>query len=243
MRSRSAPRCVFAQEECAADDPGRSDHGLRPLRRDPNYLLGTAPIFDLVPSEGETALFGFIVPTLNIPIQIPVAVRTGSDYGLRFKVSEITQVTPLSAANLTFWGFPAEASHDVRTLPEGIQRASGWVRRLGEHQLPRKPHAGVYRGAPADRQSDCLQWSAADDHAQGADLSGSRTRIGSARQLSRRRQAAKTSSSSRFCTPSRRAARPIRPRVSTSRFSIPNSSASPSPPRRSANRRSFSRPA
>ena len=34
------------------------------------------------PSGEETALFAFIVPTLNIPIDIPVTVRTESDYGL-----------------------------------------------------------------------------------------------------------------------------------------------------------------
>ena len=34
----------------------------------------------------------------NIPITIPVAVRTTSDYGLRFTVSDITQLTPLASA-------------------------------------------------------------------------------------------------------------------------------------------------
>ena len=45
-------------------------------------LLGTAPIYDIVPEAEETALFAFIVPTLDIPIEIPVTVRTGGDYGL-----------------------------------------------------------------------------------------------------------------------------------------------------------------
>ena len=57
---------------------------------------------------GQTALFAFIVPTLDIPIDIPVAVRTGTDYGLRFTVQDITQLTPLAERNMTFWGFPAE---------------------------------------------------------------------------------------------------------------------------------------
>ncbi|MGA8744431.1 MAG: hypothetical protein WB507_01025 [Solirubrobacterales bacterium] len=110
---------VFADEECAPASQAGVITVYARYEGDPNFLLGTAPIYDLVPSEGETALFGFIVPILNIPIQIPVAVRTDSDYGLRFKVSEITQVTPLSAANLTFWGFPAEASHESERFPRG----------------------------------------------------------------------------------------------------------------------------
>ena len=34
-------------------------------------------------------------------------MRTGTDYGLRFTVANITQQIPLAAAKLTFWGFPA----------------------------------------------------------------------------------------------------------------------------------------
>jgi hypothetical protein len=83
------------------------------------YVLGTAPIYDIEPGEGQTALFAFVVPILNIPINIPVAVRTGSDYGLRFTVQNITQLTPLSGAELTFWGFPADPSHDSQRFPKG----------------------------------------------------------------------------------------------------------------------------
>ncbi len=110
---------VFANQECAPT----SQVGLITIRAryegNPNYLLGTAPIYVINPSEAETALFGFIVPTLNIPIQIPVGVRTGSDYGLNFKVSEITQVTPLAGADLTFWGFPADNVHKDQRFPKG----------------------------------------------------------------------------------------------------------------------------
>ena len=73
----------------------------------------------LVPQAEETARFSFIVPTLDIPIAIPVAVRTGGDYGLRFTVSNITQLTPLSSAKLTLWGFPAANSHNPQRFPKG----------------------------------------------------------------------------------------------------------------------------
>ena len=119
---RAITQCTqpdFALDQC----PPNSQAGLITVRAsykgNPNYLLGTAPIFSLVPSEGETARFSFVVPVLDIPIAIPVAVRTTTDYGLRFTVQDITQLTPLSAANMTFWGFPAEKTHNSERFPKG----------------------------------------------------------------------------------------------------------------------------
>ena len=55
----------------------------------------------------ETALLAFVVPILDIPIDIPVTVRTG--VRLRPDASpftDITQLTPLAGAELTIWGVP-----------------------------------------------------------------------------------------------------------------------------------------
>ena len=82
-------------------------------------LLGTAPIFSMRTEPEQTALFAFIAPSIDVPVNIPVAVRTGSDYGLRFTVSEITQETPLAGASLTFWGFPAEEANDAERFAKG----------------------------------------------------------------------------------------------------------------------------
>jgi hypothetical protein len=109
----------FALDECPTD----SQAGLITVRAryegNPGYLLGTAPIYVLVPQEGEVARFAFIVPTLNIPIAIPLTVRTASDYGLRFSVSDISQLTPLSSAKLIIWGFPASSIHDSQRFVKG----------------------------------------------------------------------------------------------------------------------------
>jgi hypothetical protein len=86
---------------------------------DPSFLLGTAPLYDVTPQADQTALLQFIVPTLGIPISIPITVRTGSDYGLRFTVSSITQLTPLASAHLTVWGFPAGSSHQFDRFRAG----------------------------------------------------------------------------------------------------------------------------
>ena len=86
---------------------------------DPEYLLGTAPVYDIdVQVEGETARLAFVVPSLNIPVSIPIQVRSGSDYGLRMTVSGITQSMPLAGAAISVWGFPAAIENDnERFLP------------------------------------------------------------------------------------------------------------------------------
>ncbi len=129
----NAPEGLFgnpnAVTQCIASDfalaqcPSNAQMGLVTVyanyKGNPAKLLGTAPIFSMVPGSDQTALFAFIAPTLGTPINIPVSVRTGSDYGLRFTVSEITQEAPLASASLTFWGFPADKSNDDERFPTG----------------------------------------------------------------------------------------------------------------------------
>lgn len=93
----------------------------------PEFLLGTAPVYDVnVQVEGETARLGFIVPLLNLPISVPIQVRTGSDYGLRMTVAGITQVMPLEEAKMTVWGFPAADEHsNERFLPGSPNEPAG----------------------------------------------------------------------------------------------------------------------
>jgi hypothetical protein len=87
---------------------------------DPEYLLGTAPIYDIdVQTEGETARLSFIVPIINIPISMPIEVRTGGDYGLRMTVSGITQAIPLASATATVWGFPLGNEHSNERFVKG----------------------------------------------------------------------------------------------------------------------------
>jgi hypothetical protein len=109
----------FALTECAASSQVGLITVYANYKGKPDRLLGTAPIFDRETVGDETALFSFIVPTLNIPIKIPVAVRTADDFGLRFIVTGITQLAPLSGADITFWGFPADAAHDAQRFEKG----------------------------------------------------------------------------------------------------------------------------
>ncbi len=109
----------FALDQCPSDSQAGLVTVYSNYEGSEHFLLGTAPIFDMEAQEGQTALFAMIVPTLDIPISIPVAVRTADDFGLRFTVQEISQSTPLAGADLTFWGFPAAASNDAERFPKG----------------------------------------------------------------------------------------------------------------------------
>ena len=129
----NAPEGVFgnpnAMTRCTAADfavascPVNSQAGLITIWADhegnPEKLLGTAPVYDMVPQIDETARFSFIVPTLNIPIAIPVEVRTADDYGLRFSVAEITQLVPLQKVKFTLWGMPGLNSHNGERFAMG----------------------------------------------------------------------------------------------------------------------------
>jgi hypothetical protein len=115
-------RCTaaaYSLDEC----PVNSQAGVITVKAkyegDEEYVLGTAPLFDMVPQSDETARFSFITPTVDIPIAIPVSVRTGDDYGLRFNVAEITQLIPLRTAKLTFWGMPGLNSHNGQRFAKG----------------------------------------------------------------------------------------------------------------------------
>jgi hypothetical protein len=119
----AVPRCTssdYALHQC----PTASQVGIVTIRANysgnPDNLLGTAPLFYVEPqTTEETVRFAFIVPALQIPISTPVAVRTGTDYGLRFSVSGLSQLIPLAGAKMTVWGFPAGAVNNGDRFAKG----------------------------------------------------------------------------------------------------------------------------
>ena len=129
----NAPEGVFgnpnALTRCTASDyalmecPLNSQAGLITIKANyegnEDFVLGTAPVYDMKPQDIETARFAFIAPTVNIPIAIPVSVRTAGDYGLRFNVAEITQQIPLRYAKFSIWGMPGDDAHNAQRFAKG----------------------------------------------------------------------------------------------------------------------------
>ena len=164
---QAVPRCAnidFALNEC----PSFSQVGWIGVvgKTKPTRTTSSASrrVYDMEPSgEDETARFAFTVPEVNIPINIPIKVRTGSDYGLTVGVTGITQELPLRQADLDSLGLPGRGSERQAALPEGL---AGRTRRVPGLMTPRpgrrtaptsaRPIRLRDPGQTADRQPDRL---------------------------------------------------------------------------------------
>jgi hypothetical protein len=88
---------------------------------------GVSPIYNMVPEHGYPAEFGFNYLSHAI-VLYATAVPTPQGYVLRVSSPGITRgVAAVSGASLTFWGVPAESSHDpyriTASTPEGSSSA------------------------------------------------------------------------------------------------------------------------
>jgi hypothetical protein len=76
----------------------------------------TAPVYNMVPSDGGTAELSF--PVLIVAQPVIVKVRTDGDYGLVAMTKDISNEIPFTGLTMTLWGTPADPRHDPeRFLP------------------------------------------------------------------------------------------------------------------------------
>lgn len=118
----------FGSQLCAPEDfgssecPPQSQVGLIAIyadyEGDPSHLMGTEPVYLLEPTTEEPVRLGFAFPIVESPVEIPVRLRTGSDYGLDLALQGLPPSAPVTSAELSLWGIPNGPSHDThRPLP------------------------------------------------------------------------------------------------------------------------------
>lgn len=99
-------------------------------------LYAKSPIYKLEPAgENEVARFGFLVTV--VPVFINVYLRSNSDYGITAEVTNLSAISSLVSERTTFWGVPADPSHDTLRLTgqEVIESKQESPPRSAEHPL------------------------------------------------------------------------------------------------------------
>jgi hypothetical protein len=71
----------------------------------------TVPVYNLTPGPHQPGLFGFVI--MGNVIHLAATARTDGDYGLTVTVPNVSQQMTLYGSSLTFWGTPADPSHDA----------------------------------------------------------------------------------------------------------------------------------
>jgi hypothetical protein len=113
----ATPKCSYAEfnlKECPDDTAvGVETTVLGELNRGAGYNNAwyRGPVYNVETPGGVAAEFGYYAAGV-VRILLDASVRTGSDYGVTASVFDIPQVQQVLASTVTFWGVPAEASHD-----------------------------------------------------------------------------------------------------------------------------------
>ncbi len=81
------------------------------IESEPVPTAVTSSLYNLEPSQGEPAKFGF--RTALGPIVLDTSVRTGEGYGVVVSVPDVPSNIPFIGSQVTFWGVPADARHNT----------------------------------------------------------------------------------------------------------------------------------
>ena len=106
-------KCTFEQLDDPAGAPVcpvSSQVGTVSLRSSGTPFVGGANVYSMVPPPGFPALFGFRL--FDAKVLLFPSVRTGGDYGVTVTGRNIQQTLAIGTVSVTFWGVPADPSHD-----------------------------------------------------------------------------------------------------------------------------------
>ncbi len=107
---QAAPRCPLAQVLAHVPCPVDTQIGVVRVHRYGKNDMG--PIVNVTPEKGQSAEFG-LENNLGVTVVLTAhVVRMGSTYGLTVVSNEIPMIG-LNEVETTFWGVPADPSHDA----------------------------------------------------------------------------------------------------------------------------------
>ena len=194
----------FAVNHCPPDSQAGIVTIIANYEGNPTNLLGTAPVYNMeTVSDDETARLAFVAPTVNIPITIPIAVRSASDYGLRLTVTGISQQIPLHSRRLHDLGLPGRSANTTANAsrtgspgnPPGCPGAPDAGLHLVAVPASRPCSSRPYTDNPSICTGEPLRSRARRRHLPGPDDPDARKPT-----ATRRRPAAKNRSSTRSST-------------------------------------------
>ncbi len=70
------------------------------------------PVYNMEPPPGIPAQFGFAI--IGFPVLLDASVRSDGDYGVNLTTRNISQGLIVNGVTITFWGVPADPSHDIQ---------------------------------------------------------------------------------------------------------------------------------
>ncbi len=136
----------FFESECPVDSEVGTITLRSPLTAE-GHASQTFPVYNMVPPAGKPAMFGF--DALGEAVLIDTSVRNRGDFGVNVFSANIPTALPLDGSTLTFWGNPADKSHDPQRCDWGafglVDSGSGPVC-PGTPGTPFGPNA--YSGTP-----------------------------------------------------------------------------------------------
>ena len=82
------------------------------------YSVGPIAVYNMVAPPNVAARFGFNV--LGTVVTLDGSVRSDSDYGVTISARDISEGLDIVGSTFTFWGVPADASHDNERACPGV---------------------------------------------------------------------------------------------------------------------------